>query len=253
MAHFPPLPGTPQYDAEEGMRGIRQRVEADVKALVDGGVDAIMFCNEGDRPYTLKASLEGVAAMSSVIGQLLPLPVPFGVDYLWDPKAALAIAVANGGAFVREVLTGAYDSDMGLWVPDAPDVLRYRRYISGDGVMLMFNITPEYASPLGTRTAEQVALSVATSSIPDVLLVSGPRAGAEVEVTIVKRVKEAVGERIPVMVNTGVRAENVAAILEVADGVIVGTSLKVDGYTWNRVDPRRVSEFMKAVRTVRGR
>jgi predicted TIM-barrel enzyme len=38
----------------------------------------------------------------------------------------------------------------------------------------------------------------------------------------------------------------VAAYLEIVDGVIVGSDLKKDGYTWNPVDPDRVKHFLKA-------
>ena len=37
----------------------------------------------------------------------------------------------------------------------------------------------------------------------------------------------------------------------VADGCIVGSSLKVDGNTWNPVDPERAAEFMRIVRATR--
>ena len=37
----------------------------------------------------------------------------------------------------------------------------------------------------------------------------------------------------------------------VADGCIVGSSLKVDGNTWNAVDPDRAAEFMRLVRAAR--
>ena len=36
-------------------------------------------------------------------------------------------------------------------------------------------------------------------------------------------------------------------------GVIVGSGLKVDGYTWNPVDPKRVKAFMAEVKRVRRR
>jgi predicted TIM-barrel enzyme len=56
-----------------------------------------------------------------------------------------------------------------------------------------------------------------------------------------------------VLANTGVKAERLDEILAVADGVIVGTSLKVDGITWNAVDPDRARRFMDTAREVRGR
>ncbi len=64
-------------------------------------------------------------------------------------------------------------------------------------------------------------------------------------------VKEVSGE-VPVFINTGARTDNIADLIQYADGVIVGSSLKVDGMTWNPVDPRRVREFMMALRRARG-
>jgi predicted TIM-barrel enzyme len=40
--------------------------------------------------------------------------------------------------------------------------------------------------------------------------------------------------------------------LKVADGCVVGTSLKYDGVTWNQVDGKRVKEFMNKVNEIRG-
>jgi uncharacterized protein len=55
----------------------------------------------------------------------------------------------------------------------------------------------------------------------------------------------------PVLANTGVKVETVRETLAVADGVIVGTGLKQDGYTWNPVDAERVPRFMDEVRVAR--
>lgn len=250
MAHFPPLPGTPLYDDATGVRGVRDRVAVDVQKLLRGGVDALLFCNEGDRPYALHAGFEAVAVMTTVITELAPRDRPFGVDFLWDGKAALAMALATGARFVREVVTGVYDSDMGLWNTDPGGLLRYRRYIGAGQVKVFFNVTPEFAAPLAARSVGVVAKSVAVSSLADAILISGRMAGAEPDVAAVREAKAAVGD-LPVLVNTGVRADNVEQFLRVADGVIVGSSLKVDGSTWNPVDEARVRALMDAVRTVR--
>ena len=104
MAHIGALPGSPLYDADGGVKKLIQGVLKDVDALQTGGVDAVMFGNENDRPYVLKAPPEGVAAMTSVIQAVKPhLKVPFGVNYLWDPVASVAIAAATGASFVREI------------------------------------------------------------------------------------------------------------------------------------------------------
>src|SRR2546430_10314346 len=66
----------------------------------------------------------------SVVTEVAPRDLPFGVDYLWDAEAALAVAAVSGASFIREVATGAYESDMGLWSPDAGRLLRYRRELN---------------------------------------------------------------------------------------------------------------------------
>jgi hypothetical protein len=248
MAHVPPLPGTPLYDAERGVSGLVEAVRADLRILLDGGVDAVMFCNEGDRPYAFRAGYDGVSVMTRVVTELRPTDRPFGVDFLWDPMAALAIGVATGANFMREVASGVYESDMGLWGTDAAGLLRERRRLESE-IAIFMNVAPEFASPFGQRGVGRVARSVSVSSIPDAILVSGSMAGSEPDLAALREAREAVDPSIPVLLNTGAKSTNVADFLSVADGCIVGSDLKVDGYTWGPVDPARVKRFMAAARS----
>lgn len=247
MAHVPALPGTPLYDADGGVDALIEHVHRDVEVLVDAGFDAVMFCNENDRPYQLHAGPEASAVMTRVATECRPAGIPFGVDFLWDPRIALATAVATGAAFLREVVTGVWESDMGLWNTDAAETLRERRRLGSDVAILM-NISPEFASPLGTRSFAQIARSTVVSSLADGILVSGPMAGAGPDQAVLREVREAVPDDVPVLLNTGARADTIAEMLRIADGCIVGSSLKVDGHTWNRVDPDRARRFVEAAR-----
>ena len=250
MAHLPPLPGTPLYDETTGMQGILDSVATDVEKLLSAGVDGIMFCNEGDRPYALKADFEAIAVMTAIIVHLAPQDRPFGVDFLWDPRAPIAIAKATGAHFVREVFTGTYESDMGLWSPDAAAMLRYRRAIDARDVRLLFNIVPEAAAYVGERDVGDIARSTVFNTQPDALCVSGLTAGAETSSQTLQLVKEAVPDTI-VFANTGVRLSNVEEQLAIADGAVVGTAFKEDGHIWNPVDPQRVKAFMGVVKGLR--
>ena len=147
-----------------------------------------------------------VAAMARIVGELAPAECPFGVDYLWDARAALGIAVACGAAFMREVMPGVYESDMGLWQPDAAGLLRERRDYGADELCVLMNVTPEFASPLGSRPLGVRARSAVVSSLADAILVSGPMAGAEPAVDAVREVREALAGSAPVVLNTGARA-----------------------------------------------
>jgi hypothetical protein len=251
MAHLGPLPGAPGYDAKGGVDALIAAAAADVEKLQAGGVDAILFGNEGDRPYLLKAAPEGLAAMAAIVGAMKPkLKVPFGVDYLWDPYATVALAVATGATFAREVFTGVYASDMGLWQPDCAGALRLRAALGREDLKLLFNINAEFADCLDHRSIELRARSAVFSSQADVICVSGPLTGEPVERSELQRVKAAVPDR-PVFANTGVTIDNVAEILAVADGCVVGTHFKVGGDTWQPVDGERVKRFMARVKELR--
>jgi membrane complex biogenesis BtpA family protein len=251
MVHFPPLPGAPLYDAKRGMSAIVDSAAADIERLQKGGVDAIMFGNEGDRPYILKATPESLAAYASAVATVKSgIKIPFGVDYLWDPVATVGLAAATGAKFGREVMTGVYDSDMGLWQPDCAGALRLRNNLGRNDIKLMYNVNAEFASPIGTRTIEQRAKSAVFSALADVVLVSGIMTGQAVETSDIKAVKAVLGDT-PVFANTGVNIDNVKDILAVGDGCIVGTHFKVKGHTWNAVDGDRVKRFMDAVGKLR--
>jgi membrane complex biogenesis BtpA family protein len=247
MAHFPPMPGQPLYDEHGGVRALVDAVRRDVEILAASGVDAVMFCNEGDRPYRTKVGPEVPAVMAAAIAETKPdLEIPFGVDILWDPVAAIGLAHAVGARFVREVFSGAYAGDFGIWNTDPAEALAYRRRIGADDVKLFFNVTAEFAAPIAPREIGLTARSAVFSSLADAVCISGVVTGTGVDLADLQAAKDAVGDAAPVIANTGVRPETVSEILAVADGCIVGTALKRDGNTWNEVDADRVARLVAA-------
>lgn len=246
MCHLRGLPGRPRHDVAAGMDGIVEWLARDVTALQEAGVHGLLFCNEHDIPYQLQVGPEAVAAMAAAIGRLRgELRLPFGVDLLWDPKAALAVARATGAAFVREVFTGVYESDMGLMAPSLGDLAAFRHDIGADDVAVFTNITPEFSRSVSGRPVAERARSAAFLGV-DALLVSGQMAGVSAELSDLREAKDATPQ-VPVLANTGVTEDNVGRILKVADGLVVGTSLKVDGRIWNPVDPARARRLVELV------
>lgn len=251
MVHLQPLPGAPLYDAKGGMARIMDLAAKDIEALQAGGADCVMFGNEGDRPYLLKASPAALAAFAFAIGELKRLlKVPFGVNYLWDPVASVALGIASGARFAREIFTGVYESDMGLWQPNAAEALRLRNDAQRNDLKLMFNVNAEFASTLGSRSIALRARSAVFSSLADVVLVSGAMTGQSAATSDLSAVKEALPDT-PVFANTGVKLDTVESIFKIADGAVVGTHFKVDGDTWKPVDRTRVARFMDKVRAIR--
>jgi len=251
MCHLKALPGDPGYDPKSGMKDVIDWARKDFLALQSGGVDSVMFSNEFSLPYLTDVQPVTVAAMARIIGELMPeIQIPFGVNVLWDPKRTLDLAVATGAKFVREIFSGVYASDFGLWNTNAGETVRHQHAINAENVKLLFNILPEAAVYLGGRDIVDIAKSTVFNHLPDGLCVSGLTAGVETDASILKKVKHVVPNTV-VFANTGVRPENVEEQLRFADGAIVGTTFKFGGKFENHVDEDRVKTFMNKVKKIR--
>lgn len=251
MCHLLALPGDPSYDKNGGMQKVIEWARKDFLALQSGGVDAVMFSNEFSLPYLTKVEPITITCMARIIGELMSdIKIPFGVNALWDPIASLDLAMATDAIFVREVFTGAYAGDLGLWVTNCGEVVRHQHAIGAENVKLLFNIVPESARYLADRDVIEIAKSTVFNARPDALCVSGLTAGVETDSQILKNVKDVV-PNTPVFANTGLRVENVAEQLAIADGGVVGTTFKFGGRFENHVDKTRVRTFMEIVRAFR--
>lgn len=251
MCHLQPMPGDPYYDAEKGMDWVVQRAYEDLTCLQEGGVDAVMFSNEFSLPYLTNVGTETVASMGRVIGQLMSeIRIPYGVNVLWDGEKTLDLAVATGARFVREIFTGVYGSDFGLWNTNIGQTARHRKMLSGDKVRMLFNIVPEAAKYIADRDIVEVAKSTVFNCRADALCVSGLTAGAATDSQVLAKVKAAVPNTV-VFANTGCREDSIANQLQVADGAVVGTTFKKDGLFENAVDADRVKRFMDKVHNFR--
>ena len=247
MVHLGALPGSPLYNKESGITGLIKEAKKDLEALQTAKFDAIMFGNENDRPYQLNVDTASTAAAAYIIGELKrDIKIPFGVDMLWDPMATIALGTATKANFVREIFTGTYSSDMGIWAPNAGEALRYKQNLGSEEMLLLFNISAEFAYSQDRRPLTDRARSVVFSSLPDAILVSGQITGEATSINDLMSVKEAL-PNTPVLANTGVKHDTVIQVLKTADGCIVGSSLKENGNTWKPVDPKRARDFMNIV------
>lgn len=251
MCHFRALPGDPYYDAEGGMEQVIDLARKDLLALQNGGVDAVMFSNEFSLPYLTKVKQETTIAMARTIGELMSeIKIPFGVNVLWDPIASIDLSAATGAKFIREIMTGVYASDFGIWDTNVGETVRHKVNVGQQDLKMLFNIVPEAATYLGNRDIVDIAKSTVFNNRPDVLCVSGLTAGVETDTNILSKVKNAV-PNTAVFANTGCKISNIEQQLKIADGAVVGTTFKVDGLFENFVDQSRVEMFMEKVNKVR--
>jgi len=249
MVHLPPLPGSPRWDGS--MARVVAAALADARALSEGGVDAILVENFGDAPFTPgRVEPATVAAMSvaaAAVREALPR-TPLGVNVLKnDARAALAVAAAVGAEFIRvNVHAGAVLADQGIVQSDVYGTLRDRRLL-GVQVAIFADVGGKHAVPLAPVEVEQTARDLVHRGLADALVVSGPATGQATPLAEVKRVRSAVPD-VPLLVGSGVTAETAAELLSVADGLIVGTSVKRDGDVRLPVDRARVERLVAAAR-----
>ncbi len=251
MMHLMAMPTDPKYDFEGGIKKVVERARADLHALQGGGIDGILFCNEFSIPYVDNVRTVTVATMARVIGELLSeIKVPFGVDVAMDPYKVFDLAAATGASFVRETLTGAYSGDYGVTNYKMGEIERHRVDVGCKNVYTLATLVPEGAKQLAERPIEEVAKSVSFSVAPSALLVYGVTAGRAIDDSMISRAKTATDT--PIFASNGVKDTTVVDTLKIADGCVVGTWLKVDGYFYNPVDKNRVETLMKKAKEFRG-
>lgn len=250
MVHFPALPGSP-FSRIGDRRGLLALARRDLESLLEAGIDAVSFSNEGDRPYVTETPKEILALFTWLVSELSrDLTVPFGCGVLIDPQASLAVAAATGARFVR-VSYGVTAGAFGL-IDSAPGaILRYRHRIGAGQVALFANFSAHFGSSLDSRGLVEQAVTSVGLAAPEAIQVHGPGAGRLPDLRCVHDIKAAV-PRLPVIVASGVTVENLEAVLPACDGIIVGTSLKIGGDIYEPVDPVRAQRFMDLARSLRG-
>lgn len=252
MVHLPPLPGAPRFDGDR--KQLRSEALTDALALVEADFDALLVENYGDAPYYPDdVPKHVVAELTATVRELgIAMDRPFGVNVLRnDPRAAVAVAAATGGSFVRvNVHTGARATDQGNIEGRAHETLRLRDRLDAD-VAILADVAVKHSAGLDGRPLDVVARETVDRGQADGLVVSGAETGrppADERLQTVLDGRDDATRDVPVFVGSGLTAENASELLALADGAIVGTALKRDGETGKRVDPERAAEFVATVR-----
>ena len=255
MVHLPPLPGAPRGDGD--LEAVVERAVADAETLAAGGVDGVLVENFGDAPFhPADVPKHTVAAMTRATTAVVDaVDRPVGVNVLRnDATAALSVAAAAGGAFVRvNVHAGARVTDQGVIEGQAHETLRLRDRLDAD-VAVFADVAVKHSAPLGEGSVRGELRDVCERGLADAVVVSGPATGEQVGEAALGTAIEArdeVAPETPALVGSGVTADNAADLLAVADGAIVGTALKEGGETAAPVDEERVAAVVSAADAAR--
>jgi membrane complex biogenesis BtpA family protein len=242
MVHLDALPGSPGFAG--GMDSIIDHAVSDASTLHRAGFDAILVENFGDVPFFADTVPPvTVAAMSRVAGAVADtVSLPFGVNVLRnDAFAALSVAAVCGASFIRvNVLGGTMYSDQGVLHGRGAEVARLKSSLA-PGVLIFADVFVKHAVPPPGLALAQAAEDLCARGGADALIVSGVGTGRPTDLEAVDQVRR-VCSRLPTFVGSGATPRTVAAVLQHAHGVIVGTAIETDG----RVDPEKAAEFVAA-------
>ncbi len=228
VIHLPPLPG---YPGSPGLAAVVAHALAELAVYRVGGLDGVLVENELDQPHRVTAGRETIAVMTAVTRELVAAArMPVGIEILLnDPEASLAVALAADAAFIR---TDYFVDEMrrpehGTMRIAPGQVIAYRAGIGAEHVLILADIQVKYASMLAPRTLAESARE-AREQLADAIVVTGTRTGHAPGPDDVLSAREGAGD-CPVLIGSGLHPSNARALLEVADGAIVGTSLMTDG------------------------
>ncbi len=247
VIHLPPLPG---FDGHPGVPALVAHALADLDVLMQEGVDGVLVENEYDRPHQVTASNEVIAAMSEITRNVVSASrnIVVGCEILLnDPRASLQVAAASGARFIRSdyFVDRMSRPGYGEFDVDPEGLVRHRNETAAD-VLILADIQVKYATLLEARPLAESA-RLASLYGADAVVVTGSATGdpPRLEDLLEAAVGIAVsGNRIPVLIGSGLTPANARQLLGACGGAIVGTALMRD----RKVDVRAARTLMSEVR-----
>lgn len=251
VVHCPPFPGSPRYRGED-VQGIYEACVRDAAAYVEGGLSGLIVENHGDIPFARPGDLtpETAACLAVATDRIRAATgAAVGVNVLANaPIHAFAVAAATGARFIRvNQWANAYVANEGFMEGRAGEAMRYRSLLRAEGVQVFADAHVKHGAHAITadRTIGELVRDVAFFDA-DAVIATGQRTGDVATADEIGEIRAAT--HLPLLVGSGVTAENVGGILAVTDGVIIASSLKQGGVWWNPVDLARVRAFAAGAR-----
>ena len=248
------MPPLPDYPESPGIDAIRAHALADLRVLQQFGVDGILVENEYDRPHRVLATAATVESMRDVTMAVAEAAVDCVVGceiLLNDPKASLEVARSCHAKFIRTdyFVDRMSRPEYGEFEIDPRGLIAYREKTGAGELLLLADIQVKYATMLEEKSLAESA-ELACRMLADAVVVTGDETGDAPSVAQLRAARDGVaasGQNIPVLIGSGLTANNAGGLLAECDGAIVGTALMCD----RAVDAPATRRLMSAVRKAR--
>lgn len=251
MIHVGPLPGAPGWTGDLG--AILDRALEEAILYQQAGFHALLLENMYDRPYLIGSQVgpETVAAMA-VLGSAIrrEVELPLGVQVLAAAnEQALGVALACRADFLRvEGFAYAHVADEGWIEGCAGSLLRKRDQWKANHIRIFADIKKKHSSHAVTADLDLAEMARGCEFFQaDGLIVTGTATGTPADPDHLQQVSQATA--LPCWVGSGVSAENLSTFSQ-AQGWIVGSSIKQDGYWDGPLSGARLAALVRAWETL---
>jgi len=249
-----PLPGSPLYDGDD--QRVLDQALADLQVYKNAGVDSILFENDHDLPY-IQPPLDdkGVALMTRIVREARRrFEKPIGIQMLEAANiTSLEIAAAADLDYIRvEAFVFAHVGGSGVINGSAGKILRRRKELGAEDIKVFADVKKKHGSHSLTIDLDiRDEIMQAEFFLADGVIVTSQFTGINPDKDDLVKAKRAT--RLPVLIGSGMTAENIHEYLPLADGFIVGSYFRRDGKFLEVLEPERLSTFMDAFRSARER
>ena len=246
MIHCLPLPGTlgSTYTIEE----VVERAVSDAKVLEAAGFDAVMVENEDKclAPHMSKLQFAGISMVAHAVRNAISIPMGLCLGCL-NYEEALSICKVVGAQFFRSpIFVDTVMNYNGIINPCSTQVINYRKQIGAEDVKILADVQVTYYYMVNPDITITQSARWAERQGADAVIVTGTASGVETPLDDLKKVKKIIS--IPVVAGSGVNAENMAQQREIADVMIIGTTLRPGGKMSEPIDPARAAAIVAAAR-----
>jgi hypothetical protein len=246
MVHLLPLPGSPYFNEDIDL--IEQRALQDALTLQKAGFDGLIIENYGDQPFLInKIPLEGLIAMARIISRItkeINLKVGINIEFnVWEKE--LIMAKVMNADFIRvEVFSEFRFHPSGIVWPSISEILRLRKNLKAESIKIFADFNVKNTFPI-LNINDESSLKI-IDKYADAIVYTGSKTGEAPNIDEILQIKERIEK--PLYIGSGVNENNIKSFLNIADGVIVGTSIKKENKTSNPVSFEKAKRLVEIIK-----
>jgi membrane complex biogenesis BtpA family protein len=240
-----PLPGSPLYNGDD--QKVIDQALADLEIYKKAGVDSLLFENDHDLPYIQPPLDErGIRLMTKIVNEARRrFDGPIGVQMLEAANiTSLEIAAEADLDYIRvEAFVFAHVGGSGIINGSAGKILRRRKELNAEHIKVFADVKKKHGSHSLTIDLDiRDEIMQAEFFLADGVIVTSQFTGINPNQNDLIKAKSVT--KLPVLIGSGMTAENIQEYLPLADGFIVGSYFRRGGKFLGRLEPPRLDAFM---------